>query len=343
LITKKISFSTIILLIIFLILGFLTTIGIYYQQLLKEKIYEDSMIVNNLGKIRGGIQRYTKFKLINKNISKIKNQVDNEFKNIVSLIQKHPSILPKECKVKFFSYLNNLNSIWYDIKTTKNKKNLIIFSEKAWQESDTLIAKFEEIHKYKFSQIIKEIDYFIISSVVFLLILIIITYAKIKNGLEIETIKDALTKTHNRFYFNKIYKYLINKFHKTNIPFSMLIVDIDNFKKINDTYGHDKGDEILKKFGEILNNSTRKTDFVFRYGGEEFVIIFPETDIEKAKQIVNRILKKIPQEIKIENTPVTFSGGLGEYRGENPKEFFEKVDKALYEAKQKGKNRIVVI
>jgi len=340
---KKSNFSNIILLIIFFIIGFLMTIGFYYQNLLKSKIYLDSIIVNNLGKIRGGIQRYTKFKILNITKENIKNQINNEFITITSIFQKQKQILPYECKKEFFSYLNNLNSIWIQIQNEKDKNKLILLSEKAWKKSEQLINKFENIHKYKFNKIIKDIDYFITFSVVFLIILIVITYTKIKKGLEIETIRDALTKTHNRFYFDKIYNYLINLYKRNKTPFSMLIIDIDNFKKINDTYGHEQGDKILAELGKLLKDNVRKVDFVFRYGGEEFIILFPQTKLEKAKSIAQRILKKVPEKIKIDNKPITFSGGIGEYKGENEKDFFEKVDSALYKSKLNGKNRISVV
>jgi len=123
----------------------------------------------------------------------------------------------------------------------------------------------------------------------------------------------------------------------------MIIIDIDNFKKINDTYGHKKGDLILQKVGEVLKESIRKNDLAFRYGGEEFVILLPDTHLKEAHIIADRIRNVIPQKIKINNNPITISGGVGEYKGEDIKKFFKKVDKALYEAKKSGKNKIILI
>ena len=123
----------------------------------------------------------------------------------------------------------------------------------------------------------------------------------------------------------------------------MLIIDIDNFKKINDTYGHKQGDEVLQKLGEIIKKTIRKTDLAFRYGGEEFIVLFPNTHIQQALQVAQRLKKNVSQRIKIDMKPVTISGGIGEYNGENPMEFFEKIDSALYKAKNSGKNKIEVV
>lgn len=138
---------------------------------------------------------------------------------------------------------------------------------------------------------------------------------------------------------------------------SFLMVDIDHFKNINDTYGHPGGDEVLKKVAEFLKSSIRKYDFAVRWGGEEFLIVFQETEAQKI--LNNKFFDKdsgksqisLNVEIEIEKDdgkqkitiPVTLSGGVTNYRpGEDVKEAINRADKALYESKRQGRNRITL-
>ena len=185
-------------------------------------------------------------------------------------------------------------------------------------------------------------NYFIYFSIAILIFIIFVVYHKLQKGLEIDIITDNLTKLYNRLFFDKHYEYLISRYERFKKPFSMIIIDIDNFKKINDTYGHKKGDLILKEIGKIIKDSIRKTDLAFRYGGEEIVILLPDTPLKEAKFIADRIRIKISEKININNNPVTISAGIGEYNGEDSNEFFQKVDKALYMAKKTGKNKVII-
>lgn len=147
---------------------------------------------------------------------------------------------------------------------------------------------------------------------------------------------------HKSFYLrlNKLKASGVND----NLPISMALIDIDNFKKINDTHGHLSGDEVLKQLAQLLNVSTRKTDFVARYGGEEFVILFPDTPIDIGATLCNRLCKKVAQTPFVVGgvtIPVTVSIGLGcVHSGHFPDVhgFIQSVDLLLYEAKHAGKN-----
>jgi len=331
--------------LIFLILSILAliSIGIYYQNLLKYKTYEDTHIVNELGQIRGGIQRYVKLKLLNKNYENTANNIDMLINDISFELRHNKNLIPKEFKNIFFALNNKLTTSWEKIKKIRNKELLYITSEKNWKTANELLKIYEKIDKYKYNHIIFLMNIIIYSVSIILIIISLLFYKKIKRGLEIDTITDKLTKLYNRLYFNEIYKYYINQYKRNKTPFSMLIIDIDNFKKINDTYGHKQGDEVLQKLGEIIKKTIRKTDLAFRYGGEEFVILFPNTHLIQALQVAERLKKNVSQRIKIDMKPVTISGGIGEYNGENPMEFFEKIDSALYKAKNTGKNKIETV
>ena len=340
--TKRSRITNILIIVILLVVAILLIVSGYFHYNVKKRMYEDSYLINQLGLIRGNIQRYAKFKIANIQNDKIFDEIENTINSVKFLINKE-----KKFSENFYEICNKqLKDVENDLlilQITNGKKEILSISEKLWQKTNNLVEIALKYHKYKFATIINVFDYLIYSTVVFLILILFFLYHKVKKGLEVETITDKLTGLYNRLYFNEIYNYLIEKYHRDKKPFSLLIIDIDNFKKINDTYGHQTGDEVLKKIGAILKHSIRKTDFAFRYGGEEFVIIYPETPLEEAYRVSERILFTIPIKVKVDLNPVTISGGIGEYKGENPKDFFEKVDDALYLAKKLGKNRIVKI
>ena len=119
---------------------------------------------------------------------------------------------------------------------------------------------------------------------------------------------------------------------------SILFFDIDHFKKINDTYGHDFGDYVLKEIGKILKNTFRKSDIVGRWGGEEFIVILPNTNYEDGLKLAEK-LRKIIENYDFQGKKVTISIGVSEYNG-NLEEVLKKVDEALYEAKRNGRNQV---
>ncbi|MDZ7818176.1 MAG: GGDEF domain-containing protein [Aliarcobacter sp.] len=127
-----------------------------------------------------------------------------------------------------------------------------------------------------------------------------------------------------------------------NFPLTLAIVDIDFFKNINDTYGHTIGDIILKEFSNILLKNIRETDYVGRWGGEEFLLIFPQTQ-DKSAHIIAENLRKIIEKYNFSNNiNVTASFGIYECKEQNPTKCLSKADNALYEAKNSNRNCIKI-
>lgn len=156
---------------------------------------------------------------------------------------------------------------------------------------------------------------------------------------------DKLTGTYTRKYFDVLYSELINRAVKRKGSFSLIIADIDKFKNVNDTYGHQKGDEILSNIGKIILNNVRDTDIVARYGGEEFIIILQDTTEAESKMIAEKIRKRIEEEQLIgPNYPLTISLGISVFpkHSEYKEELIEKADQALYHAKELGRNKTIV-
>jgi diguanylate cyclase (GGDEF)-like protein len=157
------------------------------------------------------------------------------------------------------------------------------------------------------------------------------------------SITDELTTLYNRRYIIEQLELRILESVRYNNPFSIIMIDIDDFKNINDTYGHNVGDKILTKISLEMKNNIRSHDLIARYGGEEFLILLPNTDIKNvfiaAQKIRNAVETICFKELS--ETNVTVSIGIAEYK-ENMKymEFIELADRCLYRAKQNGKNRV---
>jgi len=155
-------------------------------------------------------------------------------------------------------------------------------------------------------------------------------------------IRDPLTNLYNRLKILELIQYEIEKAQRYNHVFSLLMIDIDDFKHINDTFGHNYGDEVLKEFSKCLKQSVRKIDIASRWGGEEFLILLPETKKEQALKVANRIKENLSKVYVDYNNIVvsmnTARFGLTEYhREDNSNHIIEKVDKALYISKNNGK------
>jgi diguanylate cyclase (GGDEF)-like protein len=164
------------------------------------------------------------------------------------------------------------------------------------------------------------------------------------HDLENMALTDGLTGLYNRRYFDMFYENIFNQSSRYGIPLTLIMCDIDHFKKINDTYGHDKGDVVLKEIANILKSNTRKTDIAARFGGEEFMLCLPSTEITSALDVARKI-KQMVLNVKTKDIKkVTVSMGVTSYRKEfdnNPTGLLKRLDDLLYEAKKRGRNRII--
>jgi len=161
-------------------------------------------------------------------------------------------------------------------------------------------------------------------------------------------VTDPLTSLHNRRYMENHLAQLLNQAQRKGGELSLLIVDIDYFKAINDTYGHDAGDDVLRNFSERLRKNVRGIDLVCRYGGEEFVVVMPDTDLSLAFGIAERLRTRIacdafPIHDGKRAINVTISIGIStlDSDADTPETLIKRADQALYTAKRDGRNRVV--
>jgi diguanylate cyclase (GGDEF)-like protein len=163
-----------------------------------------------------------------------------------------------------------------------------------------------------------------------------------------EAIYDTLTNLFNRRHFEERLSAETQKAFESESNLSVIMVDIDHFKKVNDTFGHDGGDKVLREIASLLKNSVRKHDTVARYGGEEFVLLLPGAPLDPTNMVAERIRRSV------ENTPfdmgktqirITISLGISNFptqRMKSKEELVKMADLALYEAKRGGRNRVCI-
>jgi diguanylate cyclase (GGDEF)-like protein len=161
--------------------------------------------------------------------------------------------------------------------------------------------------------------------------------------LEKMTITDELTDLFNRRHILDLLEIEIKKASRYNRNLSVIMIDIDFFKKVNDNHGHQFGDKVLKILSNVLQQNTRNIDFVGRYGGEEFFIILPETDLEAAYLVAEKLRKTI-KETKINGleSGITISCGAAQFKDEIGHQLIKRADDLLYKAKAKGRDRVEI-
>ena len=163
---------------------------------------------------------------------------------------------------------------------------------------------------------------------------------------EAKALVDALTNVLNRNAYNMKIGELVHEYKRYKEEWALLVLDIDHFKKFNDTYGHKTGDKVLKSVAATVSNSIRVSDHIFRYGGEEFVVILSRINKETTKTLSEKIRREVERDYFVDGDnelKVTMSIGAAIITPEDTEaSLFERADKALYQAKQNGRNQILL-
>lgn len=258
---------------------------------------------------------------VNKTFFKYFNKYDTleEFK------KEHKSISDFFVEKNGYIYKNmdGINWLEYLIKNPKKNQVKIIYDEKIYYFTVGVSLISEEYGQYSaiFSDITKEKLY--------------------QKELEYTNITDPLTKIRNRYYYNEQIKKESANSNRYFYPLSLVVFDIDYFKRINDEHGHDVGDNVLVEYTKLISSHLRNGDIFCRIGGEEFTLILPHTEKSGAYKIADKLRVIVEEHKKV--VPITVSFGVVEYiKGEDLEQTFKRADKALYEAKNSGRNRVVV-
>lgn len=156
---------------------------------------------------------------------------------------------------------------------------------------------------------------------------------------------DPLTRLPNRQTYNEKLEEAYSRFKEKGEPFAVAVMDIDHFKSINDRFGHAAGDKTLQAVSRFLHQNIKKPEFVARWGGEEFVLLLPNTSIEEVSEKLNDLrnqLASMPFKFKQEKVKITASFGATSFsQSDNTEKVFDRADEYLYSAKRNGRNRVV--
>lgn len=315
-----------------------------------NKIENDSLIINYSGMIRGGIQKVSKMETNGITAIEDSKKIDALFEKF--LVTDKKELLAHNMNF-FINQLDELHMEWVILKkeinqyhknpSDSNKEIILVQSEKCWIAANQTVNMAEALSEAKMSTF--QIMFFVFFIDFLLIIAIIwIINSTIRHHLEVVSRVDPLTGIFNRNVYNEEIYLEIERCRRYSYGFSLLLIDIDFFKHINDTHGHDIGDDILKKATNVVSSIIRKNDLFCRIGGEEFIILATETDIENAKALAEKIRTAIENCDFSISKSMTVSIGLSAFRPEDTKDtIFKRTDEALYTSKTSGRNRVSVI
>ncbi len=188
----------------------------------------------------------------------------------------------------------------------------------------------------------------IFESIILLILAFSVIYSTmlLLNRIEELAMFDPLTKLMNRGFLKEFLQREVNRSSRSRRPFSIIMGDVDHFKWVNDQHGHDCGDKMLQHIARILRKNLRSEDVICRWGGEEFLFLLPETELEKAGEVAEKLRRKIEQSpLSINDTeiPITMSFGVTTHTpgDRNLSNYINAADRRLYEAKKQGRNQVV--
>jgi diguanylate cyclase (GGDEF)-like protein len=261
----------------------------------------------------------------------------------------------KEVNDTFFKYFNMYNSL-NEFKSKNGSISEFFVQENGYLKEeykgigwiDFILQNKDQDHKIKLKIAQKEYYLSASASVVSedkeytaIILSDISEEEKYKNELEFLSCTDFLTGIRNRRHFQQSIEEESKRAKRYASPLSMVIFDIDYFKQVNDEYGHNVGDEVLIEYTKLVDSVLRANDIFCRIGGEEFIILLPNTKRDDAALIAEKLRQMIESSKKI--IPITMSFGVVEYiKGEETEAIFKRADKALYKAKDSGRNIVVV-
>ncbi|MCW8896265.1 GGDEF domain-containing protein [Sulfurimonas sp.] len=254
---------------------------------------------------------------------------------------KPKSILDKLKKFQKFTKLRyeNLNDFHADSEILKEYDTVFkeLIAEVYTIENELQKTILSELKAYK-------ITYFLtlLALLVFLFIISLLL-TRYEKRLQEMSVTDPLTKLYNRLYMENIFEAELQRAKRYQQTFSIIFMDIDHFKLVNDDFGHDVGDIVLVEVANIIKSNIRSTDIMARWGGEEFIILCPETDLQSAKILSEKLRKTVESHAIKPVGHKTCSFGVSQYstQDDSIKRTIKRADDALYEAKESGRNKVV--
>lgn len=279
-----------------------------------------------------------KYNKVHNNLKGLKYKSKNDIQNNINNFYIETTFLFLQGSIIFFIvFIVSVFVIYLVYRDIKLRINTIVDESKKIAKADIDFTNRLETDSYdEIGEIVKSVNIFISK-----LHKNHISLLNAKEELEGLYITDRLTGVYNRVKIDEIIDIELNKKRRYDVDFSIILIDIDHFKKINDTYGHITGDTILREFALLLQNNIRKSDFVGRWGGEEFIVISIHTEEKSAISVAQHLRTKIKENNFSTINKLSASFGLTVSKNsDNIESIIDRADKALYEAKNSGRDRV---
>jgi diguanylate cyclase (GGDEF)-like protein len=339
--------SRILFLILFIVLLFFIFNG-FYIYLVYNDTKINTIITDLFSQLRVNIEKAGSMELLDANADAVIVHVNGLFENLESTLD-HISPLSQNQNTAL--QLDELRGTWRRLRDTLGKYNLrksdslhaqiIDLTESCEVLIDNLFSGTQGAMDQQEQILLTTMLIFIGINLFLVGLIALIVNWYIKGKLEYMATYDQLTVLFNRYAYRDILEKEIAQAIRNRSRLTLILFDIDHFKHINDTHGHDTGDQVLKFVARTVNACIRKSDYLFRIGGEEFAIIAANTSMEHAVVLAEKIRQTIEELKYRDDCPVTLSFGVAELRnGEGVDELFRKADAAQYKAKNSGRNRV---
>lgn len=307
----------------------------------------DARAINDIGILRGMPQRIVKLEVAGVRADQLICRTDHIFAKYSSPnYDLHYFHIETSFEKAVYSLKNKWNSLKREIGQfrgvggVREKTRLIKLSEIYWEDANQTVFSAESISEEKVSHL-----WFLFVPILLNLALIVVVIILLKkwvqNKLEMMAHYDNLSGLLNRTAFYSAFEKALENAKRYQRPVALLMLDLDRFKLINDTFGHDAGDEVIKKFARNMLATVRNGDFAARIGGEEFVVLAPETHLNAAEALAERIRSSVLDIDFPQGFHISVSIGIALYReGDTLDTLLKRSDQAMYKAKQNGRNRV---
>ncbi len=346
---KKPSIYLISLSAVILSLGIIMTYLVYHTV---ENLKYDARVINEAGIIRGSIQRVTK--LVLSDSIQSSNEIIIDINRLIErFISMETGYRHSGSEDNLSKGIQNLKEKWLNLEhmlieyqethSEQIRKEIIKESENCWEAAVAVVLAAQLATEDKVRGIMKRFYFILILNTISAILVILLIFSYVRKKLEYESSHDPLTCLYNRRSYQNVIESEVARSKRYNSPISLILFDIDYFKKINDKYGHKIGDKVLINLAKVIIESVRKIDSVFRVGGEEFAIISPETKVEGAFKLAEKVRKRVESYSSVTLNKVTISLGVAEfYQDITTDTLYNHADQALYLAKNRGRNRTEV-
>jgi diguanylate cyclase (GGDEF)-like protein len=339
--------SRILFLVLFVALLFFIFNGVFIYLIYHDTIV-NTRITDLISRLRINIEKAGSMELRNNASDRVINQVDTLFQRIKPTLERISPLSQNEHLILQF---NELHGLWRKFRTAlleyrasqteAHYNHIESLSESCEILIDNLFSGTEGFMDKEERNLLKTMLIFIGINLLLIAVMALIVKRYIRGKLEHMATYDQLTVLFNRYAYGDILGKEIAQARRNTSGLCLILFDIDHFKHINDRHGHDTGDQVLKFVAQTVNTCIRKSDYLFRIGGEEFAIIAANTNASHAIMLAEKIRQTFTTKKYREDCSVTLSLGVAELQdNEGVDDIFRRADSALYKAKTSGRNRV---